>query len=254
MISKPTGYIVYRGPSLIDGSPIVAVALTSKRARNRKTGSMVQTYILRDGIAPLEALRSGADASVCGDCRHRPANGGACYVQVERGPTVVYKALQRGRYPVAGSTAHGGDVEDLGEGRPVRLGSYGDPMAVPARVWEALTARATGRTGYTHQWRNASIGADQRARVAALCMASVDDPREAEHASAQGLRYFRIRRADEALRPRELVCPASEEAGKARTCAECGACSGTRENGRGASVAIIVHGSKVRRYVAQRSA
>ena len=38
---KPSGYIVYRGPSLINGDPIVVVAIT--KSTNSKTGDMVQT-------------------------------------------------------------------------------------------------------------------------------------------------------------------------------------------------------------------
>jgi len=41
--------VIYRGPSLIDGSPIVVVAVITKSddAANEKTGAVVQTYILR---------------------------------------------------------------------------------------------------------------------------------------------------------------------------------------------------------------
>ena len=33
----------------------------------------------------------------------------------------------------------------------VRLGTYGDPAAVPSYVWESLLSRAKGWTGYRHQ-------------------------------------------------------------------------------------------------------
>lgn len=256
---KPTGYVIYRGPSMLDGAPIVAIAITS--SANVKTGNMVQTYIMREDVAPLAALKSGADASICGDCKHRPISGGACYVRVDQGPTVVYKALLRGNYPAAPTTLPEWSdfAQGLGAGRMVRLGTYGDPMAVPAYVWQALTARAAGVTGYSHQWRNAAIPEAQRAAIMRLCMASADDPREAEVASAQGLRYFRIRRADESLRPREFICPASQEAGMVRTCATCGACNGTRAQtasgeAKGGSPVIVVHGAKKGRYIAIRAA
>src|SRR4249920_2581675 len=112
---------------MLDGAPIVAIALTA--STNRKTGNMVQTYILRDDIAPLAALKTGDDASICGNCKHRPILGGACYVFVGQGPTVVYKTLARGGYPQAA------DIAALGAGRMVRLGTYGDPAAVPVAVW-----------------------------------------------------------------------------------------------------------------------
>jgi hypothetical protein len=45
--------IIYKGPSRIDGAPIVVLATYSNR--NTKTGAVVQTYILRDdeNINPL---------------------------------------------------------------------------------------------------------------------------------------------------------------------------------------------------------
>ena len=61
--------IIYRGPSLLDGAPIVVIAIDS--ARNTKTGRMVQTYILRADMDPREANKTGADFSICGTCPHR---------------------------------------------------------------------------------------------------------------------------------------------------------------------------------------
>ena len=47
------GFILYRGPSILDGTPIVVVA-TMKTA-NPKTGDMIQTFILVDNMSPIEA-------------------------------------------------------------------------------------------------------------------------------------------------------------------------------------------------------
>ena len=58
--------IIYKGPSLLDGAPIVVIATYSNR--NTKTGHVVQTYILRADINPLEASKTGADVSICGNC------------------------------------------------------------------------------------------------------------------------------------------------------------------------------------------
>ena len=59
--------IIYKGPSLLDGKPIVVIGTYSKR--NSKTGAVLQTYILcDDGLDPLEASKTGADFSICGDC------------------------------------------------------------------------------------------------------------------------------------------------------------------------------------------
>lgn len=52
--------IIYRGPSLIDGQPIVAIAIA--KSRNTKTGDMVQTYILCDnGLDPMLNNKLGHD-------------------------------------------------------------------------------------------------------------------------------------------------------------------------------------------------
>ena len=73
-----SGFVFYDGPSLIDGAPIVAIAVLE--SENGKTGDMVQTYILRADVDPVSALRTGEDASICGDCVHRPANDGAAAI------------------------------------------------------------------------------------------------------------------------------------------------------------------------------
>lgn len=230
---KPQGVILYRGPSLLDGSPIVAVAVgLARRSKNQKTGNMVATYILPDGEEnPVTAVKTGGDAAVCGDCPHR---GTSCYVNVTQAPLSVWRAVQAGRYPHYSPDLH----RHLFEGRFVRLGSYGDPAAVPFEVWEGVTDAAAGWTGYSHQWRTC----DQR--LASLCMASCDTPCQRADAVAAGWRTFRVRLDDQPVEPGEFACPASQEAGKRKTCEECRACSGAK-SGTNASPTIIVHGPAV---------
>lgn len=235
---KPTGYILYRGPSMLDGQPIIAIATVS--TNNAKTGGMVQTWIMREDIRPTDALKTGADASVCGDCPHRPINGGACYVTVFQAPLAVWKKYTRGGYPALPDGAPFA-------GRMVRIGSYGDPAAVPVEVWERVTAGAAGTTGYTHQWRTADV------RLAKYCMASADSPIDRDGAKRAGYRTFRIRLADESKQAGEVVCPASAEGGHKLECATCGHCNGTR-TGRKGDVVIIAHGapSKVNAFASFR--
>jgi hypothetical protein len=235
------GFILYQGPSMLDGAPIVAIAITS--STNKKTGDMVQTYVMRADVNPLEALATGQDHAVCGDCKHRPILGGACYVNVGQGANAVYKAFVRGIYP---EDAKGARM--AAAGCMVRLGTYGDPMAVPAAVWTSLVLDAAGHTGYTHQWLNDSVDAGQREAISTLCMASADTPAEGEMARSIGLRTFRMVRPGDAVARGEFVCPASEEAGKKKTCAECGACDGSAR-GRAASPVIIAHGAKASRFI-----
>tara|TARA_R110000868_G_scaffold408054_1_gene690195 strand:- start:314 stop:1060 length:747 start_codon:yes stop_codon:yes gene_type:complete len=242
-MKRPSGIIIYRGPSQIDGAPIVAILTgIDGKARNRKTGLVLQTWIMRDDVAPHVALKTGQDASVCGDCIHRPANGGACYVRVFQAPLVVWKAAQRGVYAQAADL---NEIASVAAGRIVRLGSYGDPAAVPVAIWRALVSGAAAHTGYTHQWRNAPGLAD-------LCMASADSPEEAALAQAQGWRTFRVRAPYEPVMAREFVCPASKEAGAKTDCAACRACGGTASKAK-ASPVIIAHGATARRFILTRS-
>jgi hypothetical protein len=104
---------------------------------------MVQTYILRADQAPLDAIRAGDDESICGDCVHRPALGGSCYVDVSKSVTSVFSAWVRGSYPLLAPAA----AADMVAGRMVRMGAYGDPAAIPAGIWRRLLRRAAGERG-----------------------------------------------------------------------------------------------------------
>lgn len=244
---QPTAGILYEGPSMLDGSPIVVVALYRTTGSNAKTGAVVQTYILRADVAPIDAIRSGADVSICGDCKHRgdgqTYGSRSCYVNVGQGPTGVYKAYRRGRYAELSPA----QIEALTRDRVVRLGTYGDPAAVPSILWQRMTAFARGWTGYTHAWRN-PVAADLRT----LCMASADTEAERAEAVAAGWRTFRVREATEPVQRGEFVCPASAEAGKRTTCVQCRACDGADRAGK-ASPVIIAHGALASRLAANRA-
>lgn len=240
-MAKQTSFIAYRGPSMLDGKPIAMVVTT--KSGNVKTGDMVQTWIIADnGQHPHEAIKTGADASVCGDCKHRQGLGGSCYVNLGQGPRAVAAALMRGSYGDVALPA----AADACMGRNVRIGSYGDPAAVPFGVWTALLAGAKGWTGYTHQWRDPRFDAFR-----GIVMASCDTPAERYEAVTAGWRTFRVRLADAPVMTGEFVCPASEEAGFQRTCDTCRACDGTRfgiSSARAGSPVIVVHGALASRF------
>ena len=105
MTKRITSLILYQGPSMLDGSPIVVIATgIGNRSKNSKTGDMIQTHIIRADMKPMDAIWSGADSAICGDCVHRgdgTGKGRTCYVKVFQGTTVVYKSFARGAYPVA---------------------------------------------------------------------------------------------------------------------------------------------------------
>ena len=61
---KPIGIVLWKGKSLLDGKRIMVVATgvySEKATTNRKTGNMIQTYILRRDIHPMLARRMGED-------------------------------------------------------------------------------------------------------------------------------------------------------------------------------------------------
>lgn len=237
-MTAPNGVILWEGKSLIDGAPLVAIAVGLRsKSTNSKTGGMVQTYILRSDMPPSDAIKTGADEAICGDCRHRgdgTGKGRSCYVLIFQGPRGVYEAYKRGSYPKV--RAH--EAVELVRGRMVRLGAYGDPAAIPPSIWSNLLTKAAGFTGYTHRWRQVSP-----ALWSKLCMASVDSEAEMHEAHALGYRTFRVTPGPhENIRGLEVVCPASDEAGKRTTCEQCKACMGTSGKAR-ASIQIAAHGT-----------
>ena len=118
--------------------------------------------------------------------------------------------------------------------KPVPLGAYGDPAAVPLDVWRWVTKHAASWTGYTHQWRTCHPS------YRFFCMASVETLNDRQLAQSMGWRTFRIRSPEQERAPGELVCPASVEAGHRADCVTCKACAGV--DGRSLDVVIIAHG------------
>lgn len=221
---KPLGFIAYEGPSLIDGAPIVVIINKLDGSDNAKTGAIVQSFIIRSDVAPTDALKTGADVSICGQCPHRPilareTGEAPCYVNVGRSVRSVYDAYKRGRYERADAAT----IARALAGKIVRLGTYGDPAAAPVTMWAQITRYAAGRRGYTHQWARPDFDAQA---WAPLVMASADNVDEAARANLLGMRVFRVSLGVD-VQAGEAMCPASAEAGKRATCAKCTLCSGT---------------------------
>jgi len=96
-------------------------------SNNRKTGAMVQTWIMNK-----DSLEGGG----CTDCTSLEL----CYVF--QGKKSIQKKLARGGYI---------DVDINLSKKRVRVGSYGDPTVFPLSVWQDLGIKK--HTGYTHFWR-----------------------------------------------------------------------------------------------------
>ncbi len=243
----PASAVVWRGLSRFNRQPIVAIVTgLHENSANTKNGpGLAQLWILAENLSPLDAVRTGADAGICGTCPHRGDGTGkrrSCYVTVKNAPLAVWRAYQRRRY----TTMRPEDIAThlASRGMGIRLGAYGDAAAIPLAVVAALTA-ATRHTGYTHAWR-------QRPDLAPWLMASVDTPQEHAEAVATGWRTFRVRTEAQALESREIACPASEEAGRRTTCSACGLCDGATQNDPRRHIAIIAHGIGSRAFTAPR--
>jgi hypothetical protein len=238
------GVVLYRGPSLIDNKEIVVISTGFNGSDNEKTGDEIQTWILPARKSPLDAYMKGQDCSVCGDCKHSSvANGGwgTCYTRAFHAPNNIWNAWKNRKYEFPNTV----NVRLFHES-VVRMGSYGDPSAVPMEVWEAITRNAAGWTGYTHHWAKSFCDADLKR----FCMASVDTLAEYHRAKARGWRCFRIRLdKDDPLQKNEIVCPASVEGGRKTICEKCKLCSGD-SNASDKDVAIVAHGLdwKVKRF------
>lgn len=212
--------ILWEGPSPIDGAPLVAIACAE--SDNRKTGDMVQVYILRQDIGPGDAVLAGLDVSMCGSCPMRGDGfkGRACYVNVGQAPGGIFRAYKRGVYP------HIDPCEVYG--RKVRLGAYGDPAMVPVEVLASVAHYSIGHTGYTHQWR-----APFAQGYKGFLMASVETIKAEATARKRGWGTFRVGLASELG---EATMCRNERDGT--TCADCLECDGTKH-----SIFIPAHGS-----------
>ena len=246
MTNANTSATIYRGPSLIDGQPIVVVAVVSDR--NRKTGAVVQTYIMLEDIDPRDASKNGADYSICGECPMRgevttdplrkQAKNRACYVKLYQGVLITWRHYKAGGY----RTALGHDeIAAIGAGRVVRLGTYGDPAAVPSWLWDSLLADSTAHTAYSHQ--SGMPGADFRPD---LYMVSADSEAQARATWSKGQRTFRVvKSVSDIVKGEEILCPASKEAGARVQCTTCRLCGGASVKAK--SIAIPDHGPLAKR-------
>ena len=237
-------YLVYNGPSMLE--PETDIIAVLRDAGNTKTGKNDGTWelsILPWDVhgAPFHKERpNDSHRSVCGDCpfggRYTGQDGPrTCYVD-PRGPNGIYDAIDRGSF-------EGGDIETVRQAierkriapRMLRLGSWGDPTAIPVdivtdliRLFRSYGAR---HVGYTHQWRAFP-------EWAGLVMASCDADDRSE-ARALGWQAFTV---TDNPSPDDIVCPASDEweaeTGRKTVCARCRLCDGAR-----ASVTIQPHGA-----------
>ena len=234
-------YIIYDGPSQIDGKPVVCIF--QEGSSNTKTGNMAQTYILVKDTDPVTANRKGLDKSICGSCPHmgKPndndkgqATDRTCYVTLAHGPLNKYKGMVKGLYDtISGHKA----ISEVGFGHNIRVGTYGDPAAIPNYVWESLLSGCKGWTAYTHNDVNLKPN---------FFMTSADTHKQAQAAWGRGERTFRVLDSEKALdNSHEIFCPATPEGGSKANCFSCGLCKGSSLKGK--SIAVLAHGTSKRK-------
>lgn len=253
--------LIYDGLSLLDDEPIIVVAIPEY---SKKIGTMLCTWIILRDVDPREAAYDGRDESICGGCVFRAKNAEeiyagrpqdlvsndiavlaqrACYVRPHLEPWIVWTKYHDDEYPdatglpgiCAGTHAWRRRVNPAR--LPVRIGSYGDPAAVPIEVWRELVATADRYTGYSHLWD------DPRTDPALkkYCMASVDNLEQRDRAQAAGWRTFLVVAEGGTLPPDDIICPASKAGGSRTTCDRCRLCMAT-SIGCEKSISIFAHG------------
>lgn len=219
-----------------DSVRVIIATGFSKPSDNRKTGDMIQIWILCKSVDPVTAIRTGLDRLICGNCRHRghEVDGKhgverTCYVNEGQAPLGIWKAWKAGRYPTL-------QFMDCFAGRKVRFGAYGDPTHLPLSLALAIAGVSSGWTGYTHQWRKPSLQGWR-----SILMASVDSIAELVIARSLGWSTFRV--GSEAS-VGENLC---ESTRIGTPCAVCQLCAGAR-NGL-ESVHIPPHGKGAGHFI-----
>lgn len=230
-------FVIYKGPSVLDGKPIICIATIG--SKNAKTGNMVQTWIMREDIHPVEAAKALEDSSVCGGCPLRTGLGGACYVALFQAPAQIWKTYQKGKY--AEPTKE--EIAQAMDKKAIRLGAYGDPAAVPFEVWENALSNARANTGYTHQLNHKNFDA----RILKYCMVSAETAKQAQKYHSKNLRTFRVITPNAPLFANEIVCPSESEG---MTCLECKKCNSATD-GNNPSIVIEVHGGRFKKHAAK---
>lgn len=226
------GLVVWEGRQEGGYAPLfIALTGLQRPTTNTKTGPMVQSWLLRSDLAPDRAVAMGLDGPVCNNCPLRPALARkarendlfapACYVTSNYAPLGVFRTYKKGGYPVVPDEAY---WPLFLTGKRVRLGSYGNFSNAGYGPVRNLALAGEAHTGYEHNWEDC----DQR--LADFLMASVSSLGGKEKANRMGWRTFRVKAPDDPVLPDEIVCPASDEAGKKTNCFKCLLCNGNGPN------------------------
>lgn len=208
---------------------VIATGL-DRLSNNKKTGNMVQIWIMLKDVNPVEAVATGIDAStVCKGCPFASGNG--CYVNVGQAPLMIWKAYRANKYPRLLPK----DYARAFGGRKVRFGAYGNPSLIPLSMVKAIAKVSNGWTGYFHDWHMMSKA--KAKAYSEFFMASTDTEESRLHAVSLKMRYFHV----SPNKPSDAVECLSES--KSLACEQCLLCAGNSKS-RLKSIWINPHGSK----------
>lgn len=216
-------YILWEGKSQFDDTPLVVLLSGVRYSDNDKTGNMLQTFILRQDMLPTEAVKKGDDFSTCGNCPQRPitarkTKSSVCYVNLGQGINQVWRKYALGKY----THLQDADYHHL-KGRKLRMGSYGDPAAIPFSVWSKLLSHVSSHTGYTSSWREPVAY-----HLKGICQASCNTVELKNKAESLGWNTFTNVPEGSNAPDNAVLCPNVKN--DEIKCLTCGLCDGKKQN------------------------
>jgi len=229
---KENGFIIHEGVKNGEKFAVIATLKTS----NRKTGNMVQVWILLADHSPVDGVKSGLDAStICLGCKFASGNG--CYVNVGQAPNSIWKAYKANKYNHLSPFLYA----NIFNGRKVRFGAYGNPSLIPLSIVKAITEASDGWTGYFHDWKE--MPSSKATAYGSYFMASTETNDSVRRAKAKSLRFFHV----SPEQPKNTIECLADSRGL--SCDKCQLCKGNRLSAK--SIWINPHGSKKKRAIEQ---
>ena len=186
-------YIIYDGPSLIDGGPIVSILTLSTNNKKlvEKKKPFAQLWFLRKDVDPITASRLGLDESICGNCHLKGqadknkksgwAKNRPCYVILYMAPLNLFNNISN--YEKISINEACKKIAGL----KLRLGAYGDSGCIDQSIIDKLVKASKSHLGYTHQWNHKKASTNP-----AHTMASVETLDQKTAANKKGFRTFRV--------------------------------------------------------------
>lgn len=203
-----------------------------KNSINRKTGDMLQVFIL-----PLNWVKSGImddDREICFDCIFSQSKTKKCYVRkgfsnlgLITKVKCLHKAYLNNEIPLLDAETEK-QIIKFCKNKFIRFGAYGEPILLGESLTNKISKVSLGWTGYTHQYKNPLYNWAKE-----YFMASVESEFESEYAKKIGFRTFFVVDNVKLVEKNKYVnCPASKEQNYKTTCEDCLLCQGTKSKSK----------------------